>query len=166
MPAHLGATVIGTVGSARKAELTAAHGYHHVINYSREDFVARIVEITGGRGVDIVCDSVGKDTFPGSLDVLKPRGMWVSFGQSSGAVPEFSPLLLLRKGSLFATRPSLFNYISTRAELDAAADALFAVIANGVVDPKPRQSFPLESAGEAHAALDLRTTVCATILTV
>jgi NADPH2:quinone reductase len=164
--AHLGATVIGTVGSASKAELAAAHGCHHVIDYGREDFVARVAEITDGRGVDVVYDSVGRDTFPGSLDVLKPRGMWVSFGQSSGAVPEFSPPLLLQKGSLFATRPSLFHYISTRTEFDAATDALFAVIDAGIVDAKPRQTFSLENAGDAHTALESRSTVGATVLTV
>ncbi|MHA1559138.1 MAG: quinone oxidoreductase family protein [Alphaproteobacteria bacterium] len=164
--AHLGATVIGTVGSPKKVELAAAHGCRHVIDYTREDFVARVSEITDGRGVDVVYDSVGKDTFPGSLDVLKPRGMWVSFGQSSGAVPEFSPLLLLQRGSLFATRPSLFNYISTRAELDTAANALFAAVDDGIVNAKPRQTYSLENAKDAHAALESRNTVGATVLTV
>lgn len=164
--AHLGANVIGTVGSPDKAKLASEHGCHHVIDYSREDFVGRVSEITDGRGVDVVYDSVGKNTFPGSLDVLKPRGMWVSFGQSSGAVPEFSPLLLSQKGSLFATRPSLFDYIPTRAELDAATDALFAVIDAGIVDAKPRQTFSLENARQAHMALESRNTVGATVLTV
>lgn len=164
--AHLGARVIGTVGSEPKAELAREHGCHHVINYTTEDFVSRVKEITGGKGVDVVYDSVGKATFPGSLDALKKRGMWVSFGQSSGAVPDFPPLLLMRKGSLFATRPTLFDYIATRKELDEAAEALFAVIADGVIDARPRQTFPLKNAADAHIALEARRTVGSTVLLV
>ncbi len=114
---HLGATVIGTVGSATKAELARANGYDHVIDYTKENFVERVAEITGGRKCDVVYDSVGNDTYPGSLDCLKPFGMWVSFGQSSGPIKDFNLALLGQKGSLFAMRPSLFNYIAERADL-------------------------------------------------
>jgi NADPH2:quinone reductase len=164
--AHLGATVIGTVGSEPKAALARAHGAQHLINYRDEDFVARVREITSGRGVDVVYDSVGKDTFPGSLDVLRKRGMWVSFGQSSGPVPDFPPLLLMRKGSLFATRPTLFDYIAVRAELEEAAAALFGFLAAGVIDAAPRQIFALSEARDAHVALESRTTVGSTVLLV
>src|SRR5207249_3031986 len=111
---HLGATVIGTAGSAEKAALARANGCDHVIEYRREDFVARVREITGGKGVRVVYDSVGKDTFAGSLDCLQARGLMVSFGQSSGAVPPFDVLTLSAKGSLFLTRPTLFGYAATR----------------------------------------------------
>jgi len=160
----MGATVIGTVGSPRKAELARAHGCDHVINYSEDDFVERVREITDGRGVDVVYDGVGEATFPGSLDALKRRGMWVSFGQASGPVPDFSPLLLSRKGSLFMTRPSLGDYTRDRAELEAAAAALFEAIASGAVEIRIEQEFPLAEAAEAHRALEGRNTVGSTIL--
>ena len=164
--AHLGANVIGTAGSEAKMALAREHGAHHMINYRTEDFVERVREITEGRGVDAVYDSVGKDTFPGSLDVLKRRGMWVSFGQSSGPVPEFAPLLLMRKGSLFATRPTLFDYIARRDELETAAAALFHVLETGIVKSGAEQTFPLADATKAHIALESRKTVGSTVLVV
>jgi NADPH2:quinone reductase len=131
--ASLGATVIGTVGSAGKALIARAHGCTHVINYREEDFVTMVKAYTDGRGVDVVYDSIGKDTFPGSLDCLKPLGLWVSFGQSSGPVPEFKITLLSQKGSLYATRPSLMNYTATRKDLAATAKDLFDVVGSGKV---------------------------------
>ncbi len=126
--AHLGATVIGTVGSEEKAALAKAHGCAHVINYRTENFVERVREITGGRLCDVVYDSVGKDTFPGSLDCLQPLGLWAPFGQSSGALAPFNLALLAQKGSLFATRPTLATYIAKRADLLATAADLFEVV--------------------------------------
>ncbi len=160
----LGATVIGTAGSKDKIELALAHGYDHVIDYRNEDFVARVKELTGGKGVDVVYDSVGKDTFPGSLDCLKPRGLWVSFGNASGPVDAFNIGLLAQKGSLFATRPSLFAYISTPQELAACANALFAVVESGKVRINIAQTYPLADAARAHADLELRKTSGTTLL--
>ncbi|MCC6736365.1 MAG: quinone oxidoreductase [Bauldia sp.] len=160
----LGATVIGTAGSPEKVALALAHGCAHVINYRTEDFVARTKELTGGRGVDVVYDSVGADTFPGSLDVLRPRGMFVSFGQSSGLVPPFAPRLLSLKGSLFMTRPNLANYVADRGELEDAAAALFGVIADGTVRVRIDRRLPLASAGEAHRALEARETSGSVVL--
>ena len=160
----LGATVIGTVGTEEKAELARANGCAHVINYRTEDFVARVKELTGGKGVDVVYDAVGKDTFPGSLDCLRPLGLWVSFGQSSGTPPPFPVLLLLEKGSIFVTRPTIRHYISTRQELVDAAAELFGVVANGTVKIKVGQSFPLRQAADAHRALQSRQTTGATLL--
>lgn len=160
----LGATVIGTVGSEAKAAIAAANGCDHVIKYAEEDFVARVQEITSGKGVDVVYDGVGAATFPGSLDTLRRRGMWVSFGQSSGPVPDFSPLLLSRKGSLFMTRPTLADYSADRDELLSAATALFAEIANGTVKVAVNQTFPLREAAKAHRALEGRQTTGSTVL--
>lgn len=160
----LGVTLIGTVGSAEKAELARAHGYRHVINYREEDFVAAVKEITGGEKCDVVYDSVGKDTFEGSLDCLKMRGMFVSFGQSSGPIPPFNLATLSQKGSLFATRPTLFNYIAKREELEAAAAALFDVVASGAVRIRVNQTYPLADAARAHADLEGRKTTGTTIL--
>lgn len=160
----LGATVIGTVGSEEKAELARQNGCTHVINYRTEDFVARVKEITAGKGVEVVYDSVGKDTFPGSLDCLRPLGMWVSFGQSSGTPPPFPVLLLLEKGSIFVTRPTIRHYIGSREELLDTSAALFGVIADGTVKVKVGQEFPLRNAAEAHHALQSRQTVGATLL--
>jgi NADPH:quinone reductase len=160
----LGATVIGTVGSAGKADLARENGCDHVINYTSENFVERVREITGGVGVDVVYDSVGKDTFPASLDCIRLMGMWVSFGNSSGPVPAFPPLLLLQKGSLFATRPTVNHYLAKRRDLEEAAAELFAVIADGRVKIKVGQTFPLKEAAAAHRALEGRKTVGATIL--
>lgn len=161
---HLGATVIGTVGSAEKAALAAAHGYHHVINYRSEDFVARVAEITGGRKCDVVYDSVGNDTFSGSLDCLRPLGMLVSFGQSSGPVPPFSVNVLSQKGSLFLTRPTLFTYIAERAELERCAAGLFDVVGGGAVKIEVNQRYALKDARQAHVDLEGRRTTGTTVL--
>jgi len=160
----LGATVIGTAGSAEKVELALAHGYDHVIDYSRENFADRVREITGGKGVDVVYDSVGKDTFPHSLDCLKPRGMWVTFGQSSGPIENFNLAILNQKGSLFATRPSLFAYVSTPEELRGSAGALFAVVQSNKVRINVHQTYPLVDAGRAHSDLEARRTSGTTLL--
>ncbi len=161
---HLGATVIGTAGSPDKIELAHAHGYDHVINYRTEDFVARVKELTGGKGVDVVYDSVGKDTFPGSLDCLKPRGLWATFGQSSGALPPLNTALLSQKGSLYVTRPTLFTYIASRAELAACAGALFDVVKRGIVSIRVNQTYALAEAARAHADLEGRKTTGTTVL--
>lgn len=160
----LGVTLIGTVGSAEKAELARAHGYEHVINYRDQDFVAEVGRITGGRKCDVVYDSVGKDTFPGSLDCLRTRGMFVSFGQSSGPIPPVNLAIFSQKGSLFATRPTLFNYIATREELVASADALFAVVADGTVSIRVNQRYALSEAAQAHEDLEGRRTTGTTVL--
>ena len=160
----LGATVIGTAGSSEKIALALAHGYDHVIDYRNEDFVARVKDITGGAGVDVVYDSVGKDTFPGSLDCLKPRGLWVSFGNSSGPVEAFNMGLLSQKGSLYATRPTLFTYISTPQELKDCAGALFAVVLSNKVRINIAQTYPLAEAAQAHADLEQRKTSGTTLL--
>jgi len=160
----LGATVIGTVGSAEKAKLALEHGATHVINYREEDFVARVKELTKGKGVDVVYDSIGKDTFPGSLDCLRPLGLWVSFGQASGPVPEFKITLLSQKGSLFATRPSLGNYTATREDLVASANDLFDVVKSGKVRIAVHQTYPLAEAARAHRELEARATTGSTLL--
>ena len=162
--AHLGATVIGTAGGPEKVALAKTKGCAHVIDYRTESFVDRVREITGGKGVDVVYDSVGRDAFPGSLDCLKQRGLWVSFGQSSGPIEPFPIAMLGQKGSLFATRASLFHYIATRPELLATAEDLFDVIASGVVSIDIGQRFPLAEAAEAHRALEGRATTGSTIL--
>lgn len=163
--AHLGATVIGTVGSEEKAALAKAHGCGHVINYRTENFVERVREITGGRLCDVVYDSVGKDTFPGSLDCLRPLGLWAPFGQSSGPLAPFNLALLAQKGSLFATRPTLATYIAKRADLLATAADLFEVVRSGVVKIGVNQEYPLSAAGDAHRDLEARKTTGSTILT-
>jgi len=160
----LGATVIGTAGSADKIALALQHGYDHVINYRTEDFVARTLEITQGRKVEVVYDSVGKDTFPASLDVLKPLGLFVLFGQSSGPVPPVDLNILNQKGSLFATRPSLFAYMAERKVLLKAAEELFGLIEAGVLKIAVNQTFPLADARAAHEALEGRATTGTTIL--
>lgn len=162
----LGATIIGTVGSAEKAELAKAHGAHHTINYRTEDFVARVQEITGGKGVDVVYDSIGQDTYPGSLDSLKPLGMWVSFGQASGPIANFNLADLALKGSLFATRPTIFNYIAERSDLEQSANDLFNVVSSGRVKIPVHQEYALADARDAHEALESRRTTGASILTV
>ncbi|GAA0781388.1 quinone oxidoreductase [Roseibium denhamense] len=162
--AHLGATVIGTAGSEDKIELAKAHGYQHMINYRTENFVERVKEITDGKGCDVVYDSVGQDTYPGSLDCLKPRGMWVSFGQSSGPITDFNLALLAQKGSLFATRPSLFNYIATREDLEATAGELFDVVQKGIVKIGINQEYRLADAVQAHSDLEGRKTTGTTVL--
>ncbi|MGX5722479.1 quinone oxidoreductase family protein [Shinella zoogloeoides] len=160
----LGATVIGTAGSQAKIDLALAHGYDHVIDYGREDFAARVRELTDGVGVDVVYDSVGKDTFPKSLDCLKPRGLFVSFGNSSGPVDAFNMGLLAQKGSLFATRPTLFHYIATRAALDACANSLFDVVRSNKVRINIHQTYSLADAGRAHTDLESRKTSGTTLL--
>lgn len=161
---YLGATVIGTVGSQEKAELAKAHGCTYVINYRIENFVDRVKEITEGRGCDVVYDGVGKDTFPASLDCLRPRGMWVSFGNASGPVTGFDIGLLGQKGSLFATRPSLFAYTSTREDLEACANDLFDVVTAGHVKINVNQTYPLSAAADAHRDLEARKTTGSTVL--
>lgn len=160
----LGATVIGTAGSQEKIDLALAHGYDHVIDYRTDNFVARVKELTGGRGVDVVYDSVGRDTYPASLDCLKPRGLWVSFGNSSGPVDAFSIGVLAQKGSLFATRPTLFSYVSTRAALEACANSLFDVVQSNKVRININQTYPLAEAGRAHTDLETRKTSGTTLL--
>ena len=161
---HLGATVIGTAGSPDKVELALAHGFDHVIDYRKQDFVAEVNRLTDGRKCDVVYDSVGNDTFAGSLDCLRPLGMLVSFGQSSGPIPPFNLAVLSQKGSLFLTRPTLFSYIAKRSELESLSAALFDVVAKGIVDVKINQRFALADAGKAHEALEARKTTGTTIL--
>ncbi|HTO42340.1 MAG TPA: quinone oxidoreductase [Rhizomicrobium sp.] len=160
---HLGATVIGTVGADDKITLAKSHGYAHVLNLRKDDWVARVREIAGG-GLPVVYDSVGKDTWDGSLNCLAPRGMMVSFGNSSGPVPAFAPGILASKGSLYLTRPSLAHYTITHAELQATASDLFDVIAKGAVKIEIHQRFALADARAAHEALESRRTTGATIL--
>jgi len=161
---HLGATIIGTAGSDEKTALAKANGCTHVINYNRESFVERVREITGGKGVDVVYDSVGKDTFPGSLDCLRPRGMWVSFGNASGSVPPFEIMLLAQKGSLFATRPSLAHYTAAREELMATANSLFDVVLKGIVKITVNHTYALSAAADAHRDLEARKTTGSIVL--
>lgn len=161
---HLGARVIGTVGTDAKAELARAHGCDHPIVYAREDFVARVREITGGALLPVVYDSVGKDTFMRSLDCLRPLGMMVVFGNASGAVPPFDVGILAAKGSLFLTRPTLATYTATRADLVASTSALFDVVLKGAVKIEVNQRFPLADAAESHRALEARRTTGSTVL--
>lgn len=160
----LGATVIGTVGSEEKAKLAADHGCDHPIIYTKEDFVARVRELTNGEGVPVVYDSVGKDTLMKSLDCLRPRGFMVLFGQSSGAVDPFNLGLLAQKGSLYITRPTLATYTAKRADLVATAEDLFEVVKSGAVKIEVKQTFPLENAADAHRALEGRKTTGSTVL--
>lgn len=162
----LGATVIGTVGSDEKAELASEHGCDHPIVYTRQDFVAEVERITGGAKLPVVYDSVGKDTFMRSLDCLAPRGLMVSYGNASGPVDPFSPLLLSQKGSLFLTRPTLFTYTAARSDLEQAAHELFEVVANGTVRIEVKQRYPLAQAAEAHRALEARETSGSTVFTI
>ncbi|MCP4901226.1 MAG: quinone oxidoreductase [bacterium] len=154
----LGATVIGTVGSDEKAELATANGCHHPIIYTRENFVERVRDLTQGKGVPVVYDSVGKETWVGSLDCLQSRGMMVSFGNASGAVEPFQPVELSAKGSLFLTRPTLMSYTETREELVGSAKALFDVVESGAVKVDVRQRWALNDAAEAHRAMEARET--------
>lgn len=161
---HLGATVIGTVGSDEKAELARSHGCDHPVVYTREDFLERVREITGDAGVRVVYDSVGKDTFAKSLDCLRRRGMMVLFGQSSGPVEPFDLGQLAAKGSLFITRPTLFHYIGTVEELDQSAGELMDLVDRGIVRIEVNQTFPLEEAARAHDELEARRTTGSTVL--
>jgi NADPH2:quinone reductase len=160
----LGATLIGTVSTDDKAELARANGAAHVIVTSREDFVARVREITGGMGCDVVYDSVGKDTYLGSLDCLRPRGLFVSFGNASGPVPPFE--LTLLKGSLFVTRPSVMAYTATHEELATNAADLFKMVESGAIKIAVNQTFPLKEAALAHEALEGRRTTGSTVFTI
>jgi len=162
----LGATVIGTVGSDEKAELARAHGCDHPIVYTRQDFVAEVGRITDGAKLPVVYDGVGRDTFMKSLDCLHRRGMMVSFGNASGPVDPFPATLLAQKGSLFLTRPTLYDYVVKREELEQAASELFEVVESGKVKIEIKQRFPLKDAAEAHRALEARKTKGSTILTV
>ena len=161
---HLGATVIGTVGSTEKAALAQAHGCDHTILYRQENILERVRALTDGQGVDVVYDSVGKDTFDTSLDCLKPLGMLVSFGQSSGAIPPVDLSILSQKGSLFVTRPTLMTYIASNEDLYASAGALFEVVGTGMVKVEVNQTFALKDAALAHRALESRTTTGSTVL--
>lgn len=162
--AYLGATVIGTVGSAEKAQLALAHGYHHVINYREQDFVEKVQEITQGKGVDVVYDSVGKSTYPHSLKCLKRLGMWVCFGQSSGVIEDFNLQHLAQHGSLFTTRPTLFDYIPTKESLQKASGELFKMVKNGQLKVAINQKFDLRDAAQVHQLLESRQTKGSTIL--
>ncbi len=161
---HLGATVIGTVGSAEKAELVHSIGCDYSIRYMEEDFVSRVKEITQGRGVDVVYDSIGQSTFMKSLDCIRPMGMMVSFGQASGSIPPFDPGILAAKGSLFLTRPSLMTYTAKRKDLLAHARDLFEVVEKGAVKIEVKQTYPLSEAAQAHRDLEDRKTTGSTIL--
>ncbi len=162
--ASLGATVIGTVSSAGKALIARAHGCAHVINVREEDVVAKVKEYTKGKGVDVVYDSIGKDTFPASLDCLRPLGMWVSFGQSSGPVPPFNTSRPYEKGSGLATSPSVGTYTETRKDLVTTANELFEVIEKGAVKIAVNQTYPLAEAPEAQRDLEARLTTGSTVL--
>ena len=162
----LGATVIGTVGSDEKADLARAHGCDYPIIYTRQDFVAEVDRITGGKKLPVVYDGVGRDTFMKSLDCLHRRGMMVSFGNASGPVDPFPPTLLAQKGSLFLTRPTMYDYVVTREELENAAAELFDVVASGKVKIEVNQRFALKDAAEAHRALEGRKTKGSTVLTI
>jgi NADPH2:quinone reductase len=161
---HLGATVIGTVGTREKAEIAKAHGCDHPIVYTEEDFVQRVKEITGGKGVPVVYDGVGRATFMQSLDCLQPRGLMVSFGNASGPVEAFNLGILSQKGSLYVTRPTLMTYTATREQLVAAAHDVIEVVSKGIVKIEVNQRFPLKDAAEAHRALESRKTTGATVL--
>jgi NADPH:quinone reductase len=161
---HLGATVIGTVGSKEKAAVARANGCHHTILYRDEDFVARVKEITGGKLCDAVYDSIGKDTFPAALDCIRPLGMFVSFGSASGQIQAFNINLLQTKGSLFATRPTLNTYAAKRQDLLAMANDLFAVVAGGAVKIPINQTYKLSDAAKAHRDLESRVTTGSSIL--
>lgn len=162
----LGATVIGTVGNEEKAKIAKAHGCDHPIVYSREDFVARVKEITRDQKLPVVYDSVGKDTFMKSLDCLRPRGLMVSFGQSSGPVGPVDLGIFAQKGSLFFTRPTLNTYAAARGDLLAMAKDLFDVVLSGAVKIEINQTYPLKEAAQAHRDLESRKTVSSTVFTV
>ena len=162
---HLGATIIAVVGSAEKGALVRGLGADHVIDSAREDIAKRVREITGGEGADVVYDSVGKDTFASTLDSLKPLGVFVSFGNASGAAPAFEPGILASKGSLFFTRPTLFTYTRTPELLQETADDLFGVIASGDVKIAPPTAYRLADAAQAHRDLEARKTTGSLVLT-
>src|SRR5664280_1101509 len=161
---HLGATVIGTVGSKDKAELAKKNGAHHTILYRDEDFVAKVKEITSGKLCDVVYDGIGKDTFPASLDCLHPLGYFVSFGSASGQIEAFNINILQAKGSLFATRPTLNHYAAKRDDLIAMSNDLFKVVGSGAVKIPVNQKYPLKDAAKSHKDLEARATTGSSIL--
>ena len=161
---HLGATVIGTVGTPAKAKLAEAHGCDHPIIYTRQDFVERVKRITKGEMVPVVYDSIGQQTFPASLDCLRPRGMFVSYGNASGPIASMNPAILMMKGSLMMTRPSLPHYTATRKDLESRAKGLFKVISSGVVKIEVNQTYALKDAPNAHRALAARETTGSSVL--
>jgi len=162
----LGATVIGTVSTDEKAAMASAHGCHHPIVYTRQDFVTEVDRITNGAKLPVIYDSVGKDTFLKSLDCLRARGLMVSYGNASGPPDPIAPALLAQKGSLFLTRPTLFSYIATREELEQSASELFDMVRSGKVKIEIGQRFALRDAAEAHRQLEARKTTGSTVLTV
>ena len=164
--AALGAKVIGTVGTDEKAELAREHGCAHPIVYSKQDFVPEVLRITGGEKLPVVYDSVGRDTFMKSLDCLKVRGLMVSFGNASGPPEPFAPNILAQKGSLYLTRPTLFHYIATRAQLEQAAGELFGMVSSGKVRIEVKQRYALKDAAEAHRDLEARKTTGSTVFTI
>ena len=161
---HLGCTVIGTVGSDDKAKLARAHGCDHTIVYSRENFAQSVREITKGKGVPVVYDAVGKDTWDGSLDCLSPLGLMVSYGNASGAVPPFSLLTLMQKGSLYVTRPTSVTYFAKRSDMVKSATELFKVVESGAVKIEINQTYPLSETAQAHRDLEGRKTTGSTVL--
>ncbi len=161
---HLGAKVIGVVGSDAKAEVARAHGCHHALVLGRDDLAARVRELTDGKGARVVYDSVGKDTFFASLDSLRPLGLMVSYGNASGPVPAIAPLELSKRGSLFLTRPTLFHYIARRADLERGARELFDVIGSGAVRIEIGQGYALQDVAQAHRDLEARRTIGSTVL--
>ena len=161
---YLGARVIGTAGSQEKADLALANGAHDVILYREKDFAEEVAKLTNGQKCDVVYDAVGKDTYPGSLDCLKMRGLWVSYGQASGPIENFELAHLAQKGSLYATRPTLFNYIATPETLKTTANDLFDVVLKGVVKIEVSQSYALKDAAQAHIDLESRKTTGSTVL--
>ena len=160
----LGAEVIAVTGSGEKAEIARQHGAHHTVLLGRSDLAARVREITGGKGVPVVYDSIGKDTFFASLDCLRPLGLMVTYGNASGPVAPFSPLELARRGSLFLTRPTLFNYVARRSELLRGAAELFGVLGDGSVEVRIGQTYALQDAALAHQELEARRTTGSTVL--
>jgi NADPH2:quinone reductase len=160
---HLGATIIGTAGSDEKVAIAKEAGATHGINYNTENFVDRVKEITGGNGVDVVYDSIGQDTYPASLDCLKPLGLFVTFGNASGPIKNFDVGGLGAKGSLYVTRPTLFTYTAKREDLVANAAELFEVVESGAVKIKVNQTYPLAEAAQAHRDLESRATTGSTI---
>jgi NADPH2:quinone reductase len=161
---HLGATIIGTASSDEKCALAKAAGATHMINYKTENFVERVKEITGGKKCDVVYDSIGKDTFPASLDCLKPLGLFVTYGNASGPIDAFNPGVLAAKGSLYMTRPTLGTYTATRADLLATAKDLFEVVASGAVKINVNQKYALKDAAQAHNDLEGRKTTGSIVL--
>ena len=163
---YLGANVIGTVGTDEKAHQARANGCNHTVNYTTENFTEKVMDITNGKGVPVVYDSIGKKTFEGSLDCLQNFGDMVTFGNASGPVPPVQPLLLMQKGSVTLSRPTLMNYTTDPSQRDTAANDLFDVVGNGHVKIEIGQTFPLSETAEAHRALESRQTMGSTVLTI